>query len=385
MVDSTYDAYDGMIRFQLKKLRSRVHRIANKKRRLLKNRLMKGWTWDGSEFPAQKIMNSSNNPVFLGASQPRDYMVSQLLIERATDMQETLTEEITILADIKAWVNRLVAAGLTVTQFSDEDGIAIERATMSFIAYEVSSNSIVIKVYGDSHFIRLWSKTIASNYEVVTNIIDWVYSNDGASVEIPLRPDKSPVDEMYPWLGDETLAEYYDRFMESDASILLLIGPPGTGKTTFIRGLLQHANQSAMVSYDANILSKDYVFASFVEGKMGLMVIEDADNFLSSRSEGNDMMHKFLNVGDGLVTTKNKKLIFSTNLPSIRDVDSALIRPGRCFDIITFSNLNKEQAQKLATRVGVELAGEKSEYSIAEVFFKQVQAPRSPKRKVGFV
>ena len=193
-------------------------------------------------------------------------------------------------------------------------------------------------------------------------------SNDGASVEIPLRPDKSPVDEMYPWLGDETLAEYYDRFMESDASILLLIGPPGTGKTTFIRGLLQHANQSAMVSYDANILSKDYVFASFVEGKMGLMVIEDADNFLSSRSEGNDMMHKFLNVGDGLVTTKNKKLIFSTNLPSIRDVDSALIRPGRCFDIITFSNLNKEQAQKLATRVGVELAGEKSEYSIAEVF-----------------
>jgi ATP-dependent 26S proteasome regulatory subunit len=48
------------------------------------------------------------------------------------------------------------------------------------------------------------------------------------------------------------------------------------------------------------------------------------------------MMHRFLNVGDGLVTTKGKKLIFSTNLPSIRDVDSALVRPGRCFDILNF-------------------------------------------------
>jgi ATP-dependent 26S proteasome regulatory subunit len=174
--------------------------------------------------------------------------------------------------------------------------------------------------------------------------------------------------------------------MDSDASILLLIGPPGTGKTTFIRGLLQHTEQSAIVTYDANILSKDYLCAQFIEGDRSILVIEDADNFLGARSDGNDMMHKFLNVGDGLVTTKNKKMIFSTNLPSIRDIDPALIRPGRCFDIVNFSPLNEQQAQALAKRIDVKYDNKtEGQYSIADIFHKQVQAPKSQKRKLGFV
>jgi ATP-dependent 26S proteasome regulatory subunit len=65
------------------------------------------------------------------------------------------------------------------------------------------------------------------------------------------------------------------------------------------------------------------------------------------------MMHRFLNVGDGLVTTKGKKMIFSTNLPSIRDIDSALVRPGRCFDIVTFAPLEVSEAQALADALEV--------------------------------
>src|SRR3712207_7327386 len=55
-------------------------------------------------------------------------------------------------------------------------------------------------------------------------------------------------------------------------------------------------------------------------------VLEDADNFLRPRKEGNSMMHRFLNVGDGLVTMSHKKMIFSTNLPSVKEVDPALDR-----------------------------------------------------------
>jgi len=166
----------------------------------------------------------------------------------------------------------------------------------------------------------------------------------------------------------------------------LLIGPPGTGKTTFIRGLLQHAQISAIVTYDTAILSKDYLFANFIEGDRNVMIVEDADNFLGLRSDGNDMMHKFLNVGDGLVTTKNKKMIFSTNLPSVRDVDPALVRPGRCFDILNFDLLNEKQATALSTRLGVEYdTADSGKYTIADIFHKQVEAPKSPKRKVGFI
>jgi ATP-dependent 26S proteasome regulatory subunit len=215
-----------------------------------------------------------------------------------------------------------------------------------------------------------------------------MYSSDGSSVNVPLRTDRTPLSEMYPFLGEESIEDYYDRYIDSDASILLLIGPPGTGKTTFIRGLLQHTGSSAVVTYDAGILEKDYVFAQFIEGEANVMVMEDADTFLKARSDGNSMMHRFLNVGDGLVTTKGKKLVFSTNLPSIRDVDSALVRPGRCFDILHFDNLTKDQATTLAKKVGMDHTKlTKETYSIAEIFNGEVQqhTNKTISRKVGFL
>jgi ATP-dependent 26S proteasome regulatory subunit len=117
------------------------------------------------------------------------------------------------------------------------------------------------------------------------------------------------------------------------------------------------------------------------------MVIEDADMFLKARSEGNTTMHKFLNVGDGLVTTRNKKLIFSTNLPSIRDIDPALIRPGRCFDIVTFDLLDQQAAEKLAKKMNVTLTETKDKWNIADIFNKQTFDPHITTKRttMGFV
>jgi hypothetical protein len=76
-------------------------------------------------------------------------------------------------------------------------------------------------------------------------------------------------------------------------------------------------------------------------------------------------------------------MIFSTNLPSIRDIDSALVRPGRCFDIVTFEALSYGQATDLAKKLNVSLPEIKDTYSIAEVFNEQQHKPKE--RKVGFI
>ena len=216
-----------------------------------------------------------------------------------------------------------------------------------------------------------------------------MYSGDGNSIEILLSRDRMLVAEMYPWLDGQSLESYYEDFMASPASILLLIGPPGTGKTTFIRGMLQHTETSATVSYDANVLEKDYVFASFIEGDKSMLILEDADMFLKSRKEGNTMMHKFLNVGDGLVTTKGKKLVFSTNLPSIKDIDPALVRPGRCYDIIHFNELTQTEAEALAAKTGATLNGVRDKWSIADVFYNDNTSNKvkfkATESKMGFV
>jgi ATP-dependent 26S proteasome regulatory subunit len=100
------------------------------------------------------------------------------------------------------------------------------------------------------------------------------------------------------------------------------------------------------------------------------------------------MMHRFLNVGDGLISLKGKKLIFSTNLPSVRDVDAALTRPGRCFDVISFNNFTLDEAKTLSTKLGINFEEKDSKedtYSLAEVFFKQQNTNPKQEKKMGFV
>lgn len=50
-------------------------------------------------------------------------------------------------------------------------------------------------------------------------------------------------------------------------------------------------------------------------------------------------MSKSLIISDRIMANSNKKIVFNTNLEKLTAVDSALLRKGRCFDIIKFLNL----------------------------------------------
>lgn len=349
-------------------------------------RQFKSWTYDSIEKPPQ-IMNEKN--IFIGASDYGDYLYSQLLVIRGDKDKSTFSRELKLQGNRRRWFAFIedMFADEHIMEFTESTGMIV-CMDENFIRFDVNANSINVRLYGDQEYLVDTSKLFLSEFDEVTSYIEWVYSPDGNSVTVPLNVERLPHQEMYPFLGEESLENYYDRFLASPANILLLIGPPGTGKTTFIRGLLAHSNTSALVTYDAAILEKDYLFARFIEDETGVMVLEDSDNFLKARSDGNTMMHRFLNVGDGLVTTKGKKLIFSTNLPSIRDIDPALVRPGRCFDIVNFAPLNGEQAAKLADKLGVKYETKTSDtYSIAEIFNKQIENTTSKKvsSKMGFI
>jgi len=363
-------------------------RRTRSRRRKLGKRLLKGYTWDASDniLNLNKIMNeTTNEKIFLGVSDFEDLLTTETLQRRSTANKSTIQRETTVLANRKEWAQWAEAnfSSMTYIQTSSSNGFILEEDTDNFIKFDVNSNSTTVRAFGDEAFSDSIILLVENKFSVVSSYIEWVYGADGNSVNVPLNRDRLPVQEMYPFLKGEPLGDYYDRYMNSSANILLLIGPPGTGKTTFIRGLLAHRNCSAIVTYDAGILEKDGFFAKFIEDDAEVMVLEDSDAFLKSRSDGNTMMHRFLNVGDGLVTTKGKKMIFSTNLPSIRDIDSALVRPGRCFDILTFSALDETEAAKLAKRLGASIDGGNKEYSIADIFNKQQHKPEN--RKVGFI
>jgi len=357
------------------------------RRRGRKKRSLNSWTYDAMDMNMNEMKSGANDKFFVGASDYADWLHLQLLDSRTEKKMSTFNSDLKMHGNRKKWQDFINEEfdGDYIIQYTDSSGLIVTEG-LNFIRYDVNSNSVSTHTYGDKIFIENVEDIFLKHFDEVTSYIEWVYGANGDSVNVPLNAERLPVDEMYPFLK-EPLTDYYDRYLESNANILLLIGPPGTGKTTFIRGLLAHSNSSAIVTYDAAILEKDYLFARFIEDETGVMVLEDSDNFLKARSDGNTMMHRFLNVGDGLVTTKGKKLIFSTNLPSIRDIDPALIRPGRCFDIVSFDSLKQKEAEALAKKIGVKLDGKRDSWTIAEVFNKQIEEKntRSVGSKMGFV
>jgi len=91
-------------------------------------------------------------------------------------------------------------------------------------------------------------------------------------------------------------------------------------------------------------LENDEIFVDFITGNHDAFVIEDADHLLMARSNGNVDLHRFLAVADGVVRAQGRKIIFTTNLPNIGDIDEALVRPGRCFATVRTRALERYEA-----------------------------------------
>ena len=199
--------------------------------------------------------------------------------------------------------------------------------------------------------------------------VDWFYLDDGHSSHhsIILEPPKPIHPSFYPWIVDGPDA-YLDRYMAASASVLLLLGQPGTGKTSLIRHLLFQRSLHAMVSCEDALLKSDGLFLRFLTGDYDVFIVEDADLLLASRQgAGNEAMARFLAVSDGLVSLGSKKMIFSTNLESVRDIDPALLRAGRCHDVLRFRGLDWAEAQVAAAHAGLQIPQRES-YTLGELF-----------------
>jgi hypothetical protein len=185
--------------------------------------------------------------------------------------------------------------------------------------------------------------------------IDWHFLTARGSLEsahIEELADDSLLDAAYPELAGG-VAPFIEAYLNSPEAVLVLQGPPGTGKTRLIRAILgaisrrQDGEARALYTGDMKALECDQIFVKFITGWDDAFVIEDADHLLKPRADGNDHLHRFLTIADGVVRSQGRKIIFSTNLPNVGDLDEALIRPGRCYARIGMRDLTEAEAQRL--------------------------------------
>lgn len=190
-------------------------------------------------------------------------------------------------------------------------------------------------------------------------VIDWNFTNArgglaSASFEEIAREEMH--DEAYPTLG-EPVVEFVRRYLSANETVLILQGAPGTGKTRLVRAVLgemsRRKGDSAEVMYtaDKRALETDEIFIDFITGAHDAFVVEDADHMLMARTKGNQDLHRFLAIADGVVRAQGRKIIFTTNLPNIGDLDEALLRRGRCFATVRTRPLVPEEAERLIARI----------------------------------
>lgn len=163
-----------------------------------------------------------------------------------------------------------------------------------------------------------------------------------------LSATRKPRDVFYPWLtidhGYASLEAFYDAYLEADEDALVLIGESGTGKSTFLRGLIHHAGDMSTVAHSRAVIEHQKLIPDFMQSESRILGLEDVDNYLGAREDGNDFMSELLNQTEGVVEHSNKKIVVSTNLTSTNKIDSALMRDGRCFAVVKFRALTWEEA-----------------------------------------
>jgi ATP-dependent 26S proteasome regulatory subunit len=118
-------------------------------------------------------------------------------------------------------------------------------------------------------------------------------------------------------------------------------------------------------------------------------VVEDADLIMAKRSDGNHRMSEILNATSGIASDNHSKFILSTNLKSIDDIDPALLRHGRCFDVLCFRELTANEAAVVRAARGMSPRDFSSnrDYKLAEVLNNSIskhQVEAIVKPRFGF-
>ena len=178
----------------------------------------------------------------------------------------------------------------------------------------------------------------------------------------PIRIKKPMITDLKLHYGDE-FENVHNTIMEALKNdnahgLVLLHGLPGSGKTHYIRYLIQEITKKELIYIPpemASLISSPEFFPFMLEQKDSILIIEDAENILKSREETtstSQSVANLLNLSDGLLGDSLHQPIIATFNCELNSIDTALLRKGRLIAKHEFGKLSIENARKLSNKLG---------------------------------
>ena len=189
--------------------------------------------------------------------------------------------------------------------------------------------------------------------------------------------------------------EWRARLSRTTSGLTIFYGEPGCGKTYFLRALsarlLDRAVFYIIPLSEVELLSNPSFVAFWMEQtkrhqkKLKIVILEDAEELLLPRDRGSsNNVSNLLNIADGFLGDYLKIHVVATTNAPVRELDKAVLRPGRLIGQREFRRLNRDEAQRLAQAKGLVLP-EQFDYSLAEVYNgAAVGSELDGQRRVGF-
>ena len=178
--------------------------------------------------------------------------------------------------------------------------------------------------------------------------------------------------------------ELMNRFRRENKGLVLFHGLPGTGKTFYIRHLLREMalSNKKVIYMPPNMVDHlvEPAFMTFLtqtvngysaQGYFCVLLIEDAEPLLITRATENRIqgITNLLNMTDGILNDMLKLQIICTFNVELKQLDPALLRPGRLIARKEFKALPELDANILAQRLGIKFRFRKPT-TLSEIYAK---------------